>query len=99
MHDRNHFEDLEVQAEADLQARIALTHWQLRKELGVQLQAEPAALRQLQPETLTPAEVGMHELASDEYTPEELVELFSDAHIFDWDSHKCVKLKELAEAC
>lgn len=99
MHDRYHFEDLEAQAEADLEARIALTRWQLRKELGVQLQAEPAAMRHLQLETETPDEVGMHELASDEYAPEELVELFSDAHIFDWDSRECMKLKDLAKAC
>jgi len=98
--DSNYFEALADRAEADLQARITLARWQLRKELGDKLKAEPSALRQLQPETETPAEVGMHELASDEYSPAELVALFSDEpHVFDWDDSECTTLEALAEAC
>lgn len=100
MDDHNYFEALEAQAAADLQARLTLTRWQLRKELGDNLRAEPSVLRSFQPETTTPEEVGMHELVSDEYSPEELVAMFHDEpHVLDWDDHECVKLGDLAEAC
>jgi hypothetical protein len=103
MNERNHFEELAARSEADLQARRVLVRWQGLSERGRKLSAEPSALRSFQPETEHPQNVGLHETASDAYTPEELVRLFTDEpQVLDWNgdgTSECVALGELAEAC
>jgi len=104
MTERNHFEELAARSAADLQARLVLTRWQELSERGRKLSAEPAALRSFQPEPEHPQSVGLHETASDAYTPEELVGLFTEEpQVIDWDGDnggsECVALDELAEAC
>jgi hypothetical protein len=76
-------------ANLDFEARLALNRWGAYAERGRNLQAEPATLKLFQPEPEVPAEVGMHELISDEFTPEELVEMFNrEPLVIDWDEHQ-----------
>lgn len=74
----------------DFNARRMLSRWKNLEERGRKLQAEPTALSAFQPETETPSEVGMRELISDEFTPEELVAMWDGPHYIDWDAHQRV---------
>lgn len=71
----------------DLEARCTLDRWQRLNERGRQLVAEPRSLQSFQPESKTPERVGLGELISDEFTPEELVEMAAPREplVVDWD--------------
>lgn len=78
--------------EMDYEARRALNAWQRLKERGKQLTAEPRSLRAFQPEPVAPAQVGLGELLTDEFDPEELIELTMerDPLMVDWDADELV---------
>lgn len=76
----------------DYEARRALSAWKRLKERGQQLTAEPRSLRAFQPESVAPAQVGLGELLTDEFDPEELIELTTEREplMVDWDADEPV---------
>ena len=73
-------------ANSDLQARMVLDRWQCLAERSKRLTLEPNWLENYQPEPECPECVGM-DCLGDDYTPEELVEMFNrDPLVVDWDT-------------
>jgi len=71
----------------DYEARRGLSSWQQLQERSQQIAAEPRPLRGFQPEPEHPDTVGMNEMFTDEFTPEELIELTTPREplVMDWD--------------
>ena len=80
-------------AELDFSARRALRRWSDLAEKGKKLSLEPKMLDGFQPEPANPLRVGLDELISDEYSPEELVGMFNRPPlVFDWDEHQSTEV-------
>jgi hypothetical protein len=73
-------------AKLDFGSRAALRRWRDLAARGRQLADDPALLSGFQPEPVAPADVGMGELLSDQFSPEELVAMWSGPHYVDWDA-------------
>ena len=94
------FQELGRSAEADLQVRVILTRWQELEARSRKLRAELLLVKKrfgLQPETTAPETVGMSESPSDEFTPDELIEMYAtrEPEVLDWDKNECVPIGDL----
>lgn len=84
------FQELESHAKLDLAARKQIRKMQQANKYaaaGAALEAEPRYLiDRFQLEPTDPEMVGMNEALSDQFDPEELVNLMSrPPHVIDWD--------------